>query len=101
MHGNVWEWCQDDGHGNYEGAPNDGNAWISGNSSNKVARGGSWINDPYKSRSACRGYLARDVRVDFIGLRVVCVVSKATSTLPSFPLRTQNSLCYAITTIII
>ncbi|MFM6071877.1 MAG: formylglycine-generating enzyme family protein, partial [Dolichospermum sp.] len=31
MHGNVWEWCQDDWHNNYEGAPTDGSAWISNN----------------------------------------------------------------------
>jgi len=27
MHGNVWEWCLDEWHDNYEGAPADGSAW--------------------------------------------------------------------------
>jgi formylglycine-generating enzyme required for sulfatase activity len=27
MHGNVWEWCLDEWHDSYEGAPVDGSAW--------------------------------------------------------------------------
>ena len=30
MHGNVWEWVEDDWHGNYDGAPTDGSAWLRG-----------------------------------------------------------------------
>jgi hypothetical protein len=28
MSGNVWEWCEDDHHSNYIGAPVDGSAWV-------------------------------------------------------------------------
>ena len=41
MAGNVWEWCQDTWHTNYEGAPTDGSAWIV-DGSLRVFRGGCW-----------------------------------------------------------
>ncbi len=72
MHGNVWEWCEDNGHDNYEGAPTDGSAWITGNSNTAVVRGGSWVNSPNDCRSAFRNFILR--RSDFInvvGFRVV------------------------------
>jgi len=28
LHGNVWEWCADLWHDNYEGAPTEGSAWL-------------------------------------------------------------------------
>jgi formylglycine-generating enzyme required for sulfatase activity len=28
VHGNVWEWCEDDWHDSYEGAPEEGRAWL-------------------------------------------------------------------------
>lgn len=44
MHGNVWEWCEDFWHANYNGAPTDGSAWLSGGDSRyRVLRGGSWF----------------------------------------------------------
>ena len=56
MHGNVWEWVDDDWHEDYRGiekeAPDDGSAWVDyprGNS--RVIRGGSW-NDNAKDCSS-------------------------------------------------
>jgi formylglycine-generating enzyme required for sulfatase activity len=71
MHGNVWEWCQDNYQNNYNGAPTDGSAWL-GNSKYHVLRGGSWLDIPWRCRSAYRGYGA-DVKFCYdIGFRVVC-----------------------------
>ncbi|MFN6203191.1 MAG: formylglycine-generating enzyme family protein, partial [Acidobacteriota bacterium] len=72
MHGNVWEWVEDIWHGNYEGAPTDGSAWVSGsNSSRRVLRGGSWGVNGVFCRSAVRGHITPDTRYDKVGFRVV------------------------------
>ncbi len=42
MSGNVFEWCEDTWHDNYNGAPKDGSAWVDNKSSLRVHRGGSW-----------------------------------------------------------
>ncbi len=39
MHSNVWEWCADAFHENYQGAPTDGSEWISDNDNQKKAQG--------------------------------------------------------------
>jgi formylglycine-generating enzyme required for sulfatase activity len=74
MHGNVWEWCEDEYHSSYEGNPPvDGSAWKSTENNNTcVLRGGSWFNNPENCRSAYRLYLNRDVRLIFFGFRVMC-----------------------------
>lgn len=41
MSGNVWEWAQDCWNDSYGGAPSDGSAWMSGDCSEHVVRGGS------------------------------------------------------------
>lgn len=72
MHGNVWEWCEDVWHENYNGAPNDGSAWLTGGEQNRRAlRGGSWDNDADLCRSAYRNWVIADFRNDVIGFRVV------------------------------
>ncbi len=78
MHGNVWEWCEDDWHENYQGAPTDGSARVSETSNNKVVRGGSWSDYPHNCRSAIRINGSRDLRINSIGVRVVCVAPRTT-----------------------
>ena len=70
MHGNVWEWTQDCWNGDYTNAPADGSAWISGDCSRRVVRGGSCANNPQILRSASRSRLTSAVRNYFIGFRV-------------------------------
>ena len=73
MHGNVWEWCLDHWHKNYDGAPTDGNAWLSpDDGALRLLRGGSWGNLPDYCRSAIRYRLARVDRFNSVGFRVVC-----------------------------
>jgi formylglycine-generating enzyme required for sulfatase activity len=72
MHGNVWEWCEDDWHENYIDAPTDGSAWNSRSVSNtKMLRGGSWFNFARHCRSAIRDGDSRDNRLNDYGFRVV------------------------------
>lgn len=70
MHGNVWEWCQDRHHADYQGAPDDAAAWESGSSEIRVIRGGSWEFGPAYCRSASRYGRATDARYSFVGFRV-------------------------------
>jgi formylglycine-generating enzyme required for sulfatase activity len=84
MHGNVWEWVEDDWHDNYTGAPKDGSAWIeTPRDVGRVLRGGYWDVDPGSCRSAYRfrldpevlgsgfGELSSSVAIVGSGFRVV------------------------------
>ncbi len=71
MHGNVWEWCQDVWHENYDNAPTDGTAWETGGNSNlRVRRGGSWLSNPGNCRSGRRDWVDWDLWSSGFGFRV-------------------------------
>jgi formylglycine-generating enzyme required for sulfatase activity len=73
MHGNVWEWCEDDCHDNYGGAPADGRPWTDNHHNNrsKILRGGSWYGSaPQGCRSATRSYYYRDYTNSYYGFRL-------------------------------
>jgi formylglycine-generating enzyme required for sulfatase activity len=72
MHGNVWEWCEDDWHENYQGAPTDGQAWIdTPRGGSRVLRGGDWYFTPWFCRSAYRFWIHPGGRNYYYGFRVV------------------------------
>jgi formylglycine-generating enzyme required for sulfatase activity len=71
MHGNVWEWCEDNWHENYKGnLPTDGSVWRGGDASLRVLRGGSWFDGPLDLRSAYRYWDRPGVRSIYVGFRV-------------------------------
>jgi len=78
MHGNVWEWCQDHWHDNYDGAPTDGRAWIEGGNSDRgILRGGSWFYLPRGCRSAYRHFNGPGFVLNYYGFRVCCSAPRA------------------------
>jgi formylglycine-generating enzyme required for sulfatase activity len=71
VHGNAWEWMEDDWYPDYHGAPTDGSAWLGGDVSFRVLRGGSWLfTYPEYLRSASRFRSPPDGRYNYVGFRV-------------------------------
>lgn len=73
MLGNAEEWTQDCWHGNYNGAPTDGSAWLEqngGDCGNRVGRGGSWMHIPLYMRLANRLRINTISSANFIGFRI-------------------------------
>lgn len=68
MHGNSGEWVEDCWNGSYAGAPTDGSAWLRGDCSQRVLRGGYYWTYPRGVRSANR--FGFDATTGGIGFRV-------------------------------
>lgn len=83
MHGNVWEWCLERWHNSYEGAPADGNAWVSdenkflGLISERILRGGSWYSNPKYCRCSCRYTSFPDSLSSASGFRILSLLPNA------------------------
>jgi formylglycine-generating enzyme required for sulfatase activity len=81
MHGNLNEWCLDEWHESYKGAPTDGRAWVDAEGGEKskesektrLLRGGSWNYGPRGCRSACRNIDWPYDGLGNVGFRVVCL----------------------------
>jgi formylglycine-generating enzyme required for sulfatase activity len=71
MSGNVREWVLDCWNPDYQGAPSDGSAWLSGDCSLRGVRGGSWTVDEQFLRPSNRNRTDRTLETGFIGFRLV------------------------------
>lgn len=76
MSGNVWEWCEDDYHGDYKNnPPTDGLAWVDSpeRGLGRVSRGGNWDDEPRGGRATFRFnyWVGPAIYLNGIGCRLV------------------------------
>jgi formylglycine-generating enzyme required for sulfatase activity len=70
MVGNLFEWTEDCYHDSYAGAPTDGSAWLAGDCSQRIVRGGSWASPPRHVRAASRLRSSTAGRTNNLGIRI-------------------------------
>jgi formylglycine-generating enzyme required for sulfatase activity len=68
--GNAMEWVADCYRARYEGGPGDGRALLTGDCSNRVARGGAFNKPADSMRAFVRARFAPDTRLNMLGFRV-------------------------------
>jgi formylglycine-generating enzyme required for sulfatase activity len=71
MGGNVWEWCLDEFHSSYVGAPDDGSPWQGAGGNTRVIRGGGLFSFAPELRAAERRDYSQAVANTTIGVRCV------------------------------
>ena len=70
MLGNVWQVIEDCRHLTYEGAPEDGSAWLGGTCDSRIARGGCFASMRIGIRSYTRAAVGEHFRSMDLGFRV-------------------------------
>ena len=82
MIGSVWEMCMDVMHKDYQGAPADGSAWMTGAPKNKEPnhplRGGGSHSDHRRVRTASRHSYRQSAKSHYVGFRVACSIPAKT-----------------------
>lgn len=76
MSGNIFEWCEDNWHTNYLGAPSTSQAWSDKpRASYRVFRGGGWGSPAEYCRISCRIGYRPSYRSASVGLRLAMSIS--------------------------
>jgi formylglycine-generating enzyme required for sulfatase activity len=70
MHGNVWEWCASAYDADYTARERHDASRDRANDGPRSLRGGSWVDQPARMRSAVRGRYAPSGRFSFTGFRL-------------------------------
>jgi formylglycine-generating enzyme required for sulfatase activity len=70
MLGNVSEWVADCWNDGYDGAPKDGSAWMAGDCSKHVVRGGSYKDESSALRASTRSARVSGFKSTYLGFRV-------------------------------
>ncbi|MDF1660409.1 MAG: formylglycine-generating enzyme family protein [Planctomycetota bacterium] len=71
MCGNIWEWCEDGYHPNYDTGPSDHRPRES-EAQEKALRGSAWMHPPGGVRSAMRIGISQNSRTSIFGARIFC-----------------------------
>jgi formylglycine-generating enzyme required for sulfatase activity len=75
-HGNVFEWVEDCWNDDFNGAPSDGSAWLTGDCKIRVQRGGAWGYPRSYLRIAVRGRQGQAYRYINAGVRVAREIAR-------------------------